>query len=104
MNFAELKQSSAAGAKLLVLFYGNACAPCARLKPRLVELTDRMGIPLHQLNVAADMPAARELGIRGVPSLVALKDGQAEVLFTGELSDAQMSELFIAKGLVRGAV
>lgn len=86
--------------KRLVLFYGTACAPCARLKPRLEPLAIRAGIALHQINAATEMEAVRALGIRGVPSLVGIKDGVAEVLFTGDLADDAILRKLEEKGLV----
>lgn len=86
--------------KRLVLFYGTACAPCARLKPRLEPLAIHAGIALHQINAAAEMDTVRALGIRGVPTLVGIQDGVAEVLFTGDLADDAILRKLQEKGLV----
>jgi thioredoxin-like negative regulator of GroEL len=84
-TFAELQKMSAAGAKTLVLFYGAACAPCARLKPRLTELCAHLGLPLQQINIASEMDTVRALGLRSVPTVVSLIGGEAKIVFTGDL-------------------
>lgn len=88
MTYAEL---IADGKTHVVLFYGAACAPCARLKPRLVEMASKLNFDLHQLNVASEMDVVRGLGIRGVPTVVAIKGGSAQALFTGELAEHQIA-------------
>lgn len=74
----------------LVLFYGSACAPCTRLKPRLAQLAAEHDLRLTLINVAGELDAARSLQMRGVPSVVSVRDGQATLLFTGDLKDEEI--------------
>lgn len=97
MTYAQL---IADGKPHVVLFYGSACAPCARLKPRLDTMAKEVGFDLHQINVASEMETVRSLGIRGVPTVVAIKDGQSEVLFTGDLPDPKIALMLHAAGVV----
>lgn len=97
MNYAELIADSKPH---VVLFYGPACAPCARLKPRMVEMAAKLGFDLHKLNVASEMDVVRALGIRGVPTVVAINNGEAEVLFTGELPDPKIALMLHAAGVL----
>jgi thioredoxin-like negative regulator of GroEL len=97
MTFQKLLQS---GTTAAVLFYGTACPPCARLKPRLIEMAKELNFELVQFNVASEMDTAKSLGIRGVPTLVAVKGGKAEVLFTGEVLDSKIALMLHAAGVL----
>lgn len=90
MSFKELTEQKYTG---LILFYGTACAPCERLKPRLMKGVAARGVSLEQINVAGDMEAVRGLGIRGVPTLVDMNQGKPEILFTGEVSDEVLNRV-----------
>ncbi len=96
MTFDEIKQSGTS----VVLFYGAACAPCARLKPVMKDMAIQLGFTLHEINVASEMDAVRALGIRGVPTIVAIKDGAAEVLFTGEQSRPNITRMLHSAGVL----
>jgi thioredoxin-like negative regulator of GroEL len=74
----------------LVLFYGSACAPCTRLKPRMAQLAAEHSLRLALVNVAGELDAARALQMRGVPSVVSVRDGKATLVFTGDLKDEEI--------------
>lgn len=97
MNYSDL----IAGAKThVVLFYGSACAPCMRLKPRMAKMSKELNFDFHQFNVASEMETARGLGIRVVPAVVAIKGGSAQVLFTGDMNDARIAQVLHAAGVL----
>ena len=97
MTFDEIKAS---GNTSVVFFYGAACGPCARLKPVMKDMAASQGFTLHEINVASEMDAVRALGIRGVPTIVAIKDGAAEVLFTGEQSRPNITRMLHSAGVL----
>lgn len=84
MNFNDLLT---AGYKnpTVALFYGTYCAPCERLKPKLREVCQELGVRLESFNSSAEMPALRALGIRSVPAIVVVHKGVAKLAFTGDL-------------------
>jgi Thioredoxin domain-containing protein len=75
----------------VVLFYGIGCAPCTALKPVLRAALEAVGKgdPVL-LNVASELPAARTLGIRTVPTVVAIEGGRPRVLFSGAKTAEQL--------------
>lgn len=97
MTFDEIKNS---GKTSVVLFYGAACAPCARLKPVMKTMAAQLDFTLHELNVASEMEVVRALGIRGVPTLVAITNGEAEVLHTGEADRARVALMLHSAGVL----
>lgn len=100
MTFDEIK---AQPGQSLVLFYSLTCGPCKSMKPMLTELCAESGVTLHQVNIASEMPAVRELGIRAVPTLVRVRAGQAEVTATGALTATAAHDMLAAAGLLKGA-
>lgn len=79
----------------IVLLYGTACPPCQRLKPILTTVAEGLGITLYQANVASELDFARANAIRGVPTVLALRDGLVSVLWTGEISKHAMTHLIV---------
>lgn len=74
----------------VVLFYGSACAPCDRLKPKLRAVCEREGVALETYNSVMELPAIRELGLRSVPAVVVVSNGAATLAFTGDLPEEQI--------------
>lgn len=99
MTFDEIK---ALPGTQLVMFYSTSCAPCASMKPIMKDMTATAGVELHMVNVASELPTARELGIRAVPTVVALRDGVAETLFAGARPEAEIRKVLEAAGVISG--
>lgn len=97
MTFDEIKKQPG---QSLVIFYSLTCGPCKAMKPMLHELCAEGGVQLHEVNIASDMGAVRALGIRGVPSLVRVRDGEPTLLATGGMTAPQTREILTAAGLL----
>lgn len=80
----------------ITLYYGDNCAPCRALKPELRDLAMDMGIPLIEKDIKEHMAEAKELGIRGVPTVVA----DDTILFTGNLARGAIIAKLHASGVV----
>ena len=90
-----IRQLVADNATGVILLYGTACPPCARLKPILAAVTQRMGVDLHQFNVATEMDFARANAIRGVPTVLAIREGVVTTLFTGEIAQGGIENMLV---------
>lgn len=92
----------AAGVRAAVLFTSITCGPCKRLKPRMEALAAQEGLQLHILDISGEMDAVRALGIRGVPTMVAVGGlaGKPEVLFTGDQADDAIAAKLRAAGVM----
>jgi thiol-disulfide isomerase/thioredoxin len=97
MTFDEIKKQPG---QSLVVFYSLTCGPCKAMKPMLHELCAEAGVTIHEVNIASDMDAVRALGIRGVPSLVRVRNGDAQLLSTGGMTAPQTREILAAAGLL----
>lgn len=82
MNLSELKKSEA---PRVAMYYGMGCAPCQRLKPEYKTVCESIGVEPTTINSAVDMEGLREMGIRSVPTVIGVKNGEAIVLFQGYL-------------------
>ena len=97
MTFEEIKKD---GNTHVVMFYGAACAPCNRLKPRIIKLSKEAGFSLHMLNSASEMDAIRTLGIRAVPTVVVVNGNDVKFLFSGEQTDMAILTKLKSAGVV----
>ncbi|MGL4399921.1 MAG: thioredoxin family protein [Luteolibacter sp.] len=70
---------------VLVDFWGEHCGPCKRIAPLLDQLAGEMaGIAkIGKVDVGSQMPIAVRYGIRSVPNLLFLKNGEVKDQFIG---------------------
>jgi thiol-disulfide isomerase/thioredoxin len=89
MTFEELRNAKYKN-PTVAMFYGPACAPCDRMKPRVSEVCEKLSVRLEMFSSSAEMPVLRGLGIRAVPAVVVVHpDGTTKVAFVGEEKDIQ---------------
>ena len=80
-NFDEATKSGYA----LVDFWAEWCGPCLQLAPILDEIAEKMGgkLKVCKVDVDSNMESAQRFGVRGIPYIVLLKDGQQVDSVTG---------------------
>ena len=79
---------------VLVDFWAEWCGPCKMIAPILAELaTEYEGkIKVCKMDVDANTETAPKFGIRGIPTLIIFKNGNAETTKVGALSKSQLAE------------
>jgi thioredoxin-like negative regulator of GroEL len=85
--------------KRLAVFSGPNCPGCIALKPTLTAAAADAGVELGQFMVPQELAAARELGLRQVPTVLLIDNGKASVLFTGNKMRVHVDALLREKGL-----
>ena len=62
---------------VLIDFYAEWCGPCKMMPPILKELKEKMGETLRIIKIAVDknQQIASKYQVRGVPSLMLMKEG-----------------------------
>jgi thioredoxin 1 len=71
---------------VLVDFWAEWCGPCRLLSPVVEQLAaERSDILVGKINVDEEMPLAQRFQIRGIPTLVVIKNGKV----TGRLVGLQ---------------
>lgn len=79
---------------VLVDYWAEWCGPCKMIAPVLEELAaEYQGrLKVCKVDVDANKESAQKFGIRGIPTLMVFKDGQAEATKVGALSKSQLQE------------
>lgn len=79
---------------VLVDFWAEWCGPCKMIAPVLEEIAkDYAGkIIVCKMDVDANKETAPKFGIRGIPTLILFKNGNAEATKVGALSKSQLTE------------
>lgn len=79
---------------VLVDFWAEWCGPCKMIAPVLDELSGEYAgkIKICKMDVDANQGTPGKFNIRGIPTLIIFKGGNAEATKVGALSKAQLVE------------
>ncbi len=79
---------------VLVDFWAEWCGPCKMIAPVLDELAGELEgkLKIAKVDVDANPDIPPKFGIRGIPTLIIFKGGNAEATKVGALSKTQLTE------------
>jgi thioredoxin 1 len=85
---------------VLVDFWAEWCGPCKMIAPVIAEIAEEYEgkLKVCKMDVDANTETAPKFGIRGIPTLMIFKNGNAEATKVGALSKTQLNE-FISGAL-----
>ena len=91
-KFNELIQSPK---PVLVDFYAEWCEPCQIMKPRILDVMERMGddIQVIQIDVDKEKELATSFRISSVPTLIIFKNGKQQWRQSGIISALALMKL-----------
>jgi len=91
-NFEEEVVNS--NVPVLVDFWAEWCGPCKMIAPILDEIAKEYGekLKICKIDVDSNPEIAPKFGIRGIPTLIMFKDGNAESTKVGAVSKSQLLE------------
>ena len=88
---AEVKSSDI---PVLVDFYAEWCSPCRQLSPVLEEVSKEIGetkLKVVKMNIEESPETPTNLGVRGLPTLMLFKSGEAVATHSGGITKSKLS-------------
>lgn len=81
-----------ASGTILVDFWAEWCGPCKMLAPSLEQLADELDgqIKVAKMDIDENPGVPSKYGVRGIPTLILFKDGQAAAVKVGALPKQQL--------------
>ncbi len=79
---------------VLVDFWAEWCGPCKQLSPVLDELAAEMGdkLTVAKVNIEESPEAPQKYGVRGIPTLILFKGGEAIATKVGSMPKSKLVE------------
>ncbi len=85
---------------VLVDYWANWCAPCKMIAPVLEEIAEEYEgrIRVAKLDIDENRAVTERFNVRGIPTLILFKNGEAEAIKVGAVSKSQLT-VFIDSNL-----
>ncbi|MCK7546436.1 tetratricopeptide repeat protein [Marinobacter koreensis] len=94
-NFQQQVMDASATTPILVDVWAEWCAPCKQLMPLLQKLADEYAgaFMLAKVNADEQQQLTASLGVRSLPTVILVKDGQAVDGFNGALPESEIRKV-----------
>ena len=80
--------------KQIMYYYSDWCGPCKMLGPRMAKLQSEGKNNMRKLNVDTESESAAKHGVRNIPTLILMENGEAVRRKVGTLSELQILEFY----------
>ncbi len=77
---------------VLVDFWADWCGPCRMIGPALEEISDELGeqVTIAKINIDENPDAPTRYGVRGIPTMILFKGGEAVATKVGAAPKSQL--------------
>ena len=89
----EFQQVLADHPLVLVDFYADWCGPCQMIEPMVEQLAADTVATVAKVDVDENQPLAQQHGVRGIPALMLVKDGDVVEQLTGVQEESKLRSL-----------
>ena len=94
----ELREKMESGEKFIVDMYAEWCGPCRVLGPIVERYAQKLKeegseIGVYKFDIETDKELAMELGVRSIPTIKAISNGEIITTKTGILNESQLDAL-----------
>lgn len=77
----------------LLKFGATWCAPCKAVQPILERVSTSTGIEVVDVDIDDSPELSEAFGVRGVPTVFAIKDGKAVDMIVGAVAESKFLDL-----------
>ena len=94
-NFQQDVMEASSKTPVLIDVWAEWCAPCKQLMPLLEKLAEEYkgGFMLAKVNADEQQQLTGSLGVRSLPTVILVKDGQAVDGFNGALQESEIRKV-----------
>lgn len=78
--------------KVMLEFYANWSGPCRMMQPVVAELVDMSGFKVIKINADEHVEIAGKYGIRSIPTMVMLDNGEKKDYLVGAVPNAELRD------------
>lgn len=95
MNMDRFKEVIQSSKPVLVDFYAEWCGPCQIMKPRLLDVAERMGekAKVVEIDIDREKELAERYRIQSVPTFIIFKNGEQLWRQSGAISTIALIQL-----------
>lgn len=84
----------------LIKFSAEWCGPCKAFSPVVKKVTEENDIHLQEIDIDKDYDLAEKYGIRAVPAMLSMIDGEPQELLVGAHNEEAVKEFCIRSKLL----
>jgi len=95
LNSKQLNEKMENGEKFVIDFFAPLFGPCKMLTQIIERSEGNLNVPIYKYNVESDKQFTAKFGVRSVPTLKLVNEGQIQKTHVGLLQESQLQDFII---------